>query len=318
MGRLATFGESMLRLSTPSGEKLEATSTLEMRTAGAESNVAITAANLGIESVWLSKVPENPLGRRVVRDLRANGVEPRVVWDTKPQARQGVYFVEIGRPPRGTRVLYDRADSAVTSAKPGALDLDAIRGADYFCTSGITPALSDTLRVTVRELLEVAASSGTRTVLDVNYRSALWSTASARDTLGELLPLVDVVVSAERDARSVFGYDGDPESIVTGLRNDFHSDVVILTRGAEGSIAVDVDRTYRQDAFVTEPIDPIGAGDAFLGGFLAHRLNGESISESLEFGSAAAALCLTVNGDGGVFTREGVESVRAGDTELDR
>ena len=142
MTRLLTFGETMLRLSPADGDRLETSRQLDFRTAGAESNVAIAASNLGLEATWASKLPDSPLGRRVSREVRSHGVETNVTWTDA--GRQGVYFIEQAGEPRGTNVIYDRADAAIRTATPDELtagiDLDAI---DALYTSGITPALSD-------------------------------------------------------------------------------------------------------------------------------------------------------------------------------
>src|SRR6056297_3973119 len=130
---LVTFGETMLRLNPPAGTRLETATTLEFRTAGAESNVAIAASRLGTSSVWLSKLPDSPLGRRVTNEVRTHGVEPRIEWDD--EARQGAYYIEHGSTPRSTTVIYDRADAAITTAHPTDRYQEAIRDAEVFYTS---------------------------------------------------------------------------------------------------------------------------------------------------------------------------------------
>lgn len=319
MPALTTFGETMLRLSPPSTGRLETATELELRIGGAESNVAIAAANLGIDVAWLSKLPQNPLGRRVTRDLLANGVEPAIAWDSRSSSRLGTYYLEPGKPPRVTNVIYDRTNSAVTTATPDDLDLELIRDATYFCTSGITPALSDTLRETTGHLLEIAAAAGTRTVLDLNYRSKLWSRTEAAETMDRLLPMVDVICGAERDARSVLGGEGDIETVVTDLRSAYEADLVVLTRGDDGAVAAERGETiHRQPAYPAETVDPIGTGDAFLGGFLAHRIKGDAIPAALDAGAAAAALSRTMNGDWPVLSPEEIPMVRDGETGISR
>ncbi|ELZ88662.1 2-keto-3-deoxygluconate kinase [Haloferax sulfurifontis ATCC BAA-897] len=175
---LVTFGETMIRLSPPEGERIETAQSLEFRTAGAESNVAVAASRLGCSAAWLSKLPDSPLGRRVTTELRTHGVEPYVRWDD--DARQGAYYIEQGRSPRPTNVIYDRADAAVTTARPDELAVEAVEDAAVFYTSGITPALSETLRETTGELLQTATEAGTTTAFDLNYRSKLWSPSDAR------------------------------------------------------------------------------------------------------------------------------------------
>ena len=307
MTRLAAFGETMLRFSPPEGTRLEAATELEFRTAGAESNVAIAASNLGTDAVWLSKLPDSPLGRRVVRDLRANGVATEIAWDDG--GRQGAYYIEQGPSPRGTKVVYDRADAAVTTARPDELALDAVREADVFFTSGITPALSETLGETTDELLDVASEAGTRVAFDLNYRSKLWSPEEARKAYESMLGKVDTLVLAARDAADVLGYAASDEAVAVELASTYDVDTVVVTRGEEGALARADGETHVQPAFETETLDPIGTGDAFVGGFLARRLDGDDVPAALEYGAATAALKRTVAGDLAVTTPAEVERV---------
>lgn len=310
MTGLATFGETMLRFSPPRGERLETAGTFDVVSGGAESNVAITASNLGAEAAWVSKLPRSPLGRRVERDLLANGVEAAVTWDADPSSRIGTYYFEPGGRPRDPRVIYDRRESAVTTTEPADLELEVIRNASYFCTSGITPALSETLFATTSELLELARSEGVRTVLDLNFRQQLWSVAEAREAFESLLPTVDLICAAERDARTVLGMSGDVETIAAEIRSSYDADLVVLTCGADGAVAVDDDRTYEQGAYPTETIDPVGSGDAFLGGFLAGRMEGKDVRESLDRAAAAAAICRTVVGDWSAVSMDEIDRIR--------
>ena len=312
MAELATFGETMVRLSPPAGERLETARELAFRTAGAESNVAVAAARLGTASTWLSKVPDSPLGRRVLGDLRRHGVEPNVTLTD--DGRQGTYYLEFGGEPRGTNVVYDRERSAVTTATVDNLDLAAIRDAAAFYTSGITPALSDTLRETTATLLDEAVSAGTRTAFDLNYRSKLWTPERARACYDELLPRIDLLVAAERDARRVLGRDGDRERIARDLRREFDISVVVLTLGAEGALAVDAEGVTRQPAYDADTLDPIGTGDAFVGAFLSQWIRGASIPRALDYAAGAAAVKRTLKGDLAVLTPAEVESVIGGES----
>jgi 2-keto-3-deoxygluconate kinase (EC 2.7.1.45) len=200
---LVTFGETMLRLSPSAGERLSTTRRLDARAGGAESNVAVAGASLGIETAWLSKLPDSPLGRRIVHELRGHGVTPHVAWDDDPEARLGTYYLEPGGAPRGTNVIYDRADASITTVRPAELATEAVADADYCYTSGITPALSEAAEETTAHLLERAQTAGTTTVFDLNYREKLWPPATARATYRELFPSVDVLVAPRRDARRV-------------------------------------------------------------------------------------------------------------------
>lgn len=313
MTDLVTFGETMLRFSPPGNERLETTTELEVRAAGAESNVAVAAARLGAEAVWVSKLPDSPLGRRVTSELESYGLETDVV--RSDEGRQGTYYLEFAGEPRGTNVIYDRADAAVTTASTEELPAERIRSAEWFYTSGITPALSETLRETTETLLWSARDSGTKTAFDLNYRSKLWSPEEARETLTNLFEHVDVLVTAVRDAREVLGLSGDPESIGRELVDEHDFETVIVTLGSKGALAIRDGRTIEQSSFETETHDPIGTGDAFVGGYLARRIRGADVEEALEVGAATAALKRTIPGDIAVVTREEVERVIREDGE---
>lgn len=310
MSSLVTFGETMLRLSPEPGTRIETASELEFRTAGAESNVAIAASNLGLEAVWASKLPDSPLGRRVVRDVRSHGVEPAIVWSST--GRQGTYYLEQGGEPRGTNVVYDRTHAAVrtTTIDELADEID-LEAHDACYVSGITPALSDQLAETTDELFRRAREAGAETVFDLNYRSKLWSPSEARAVCEPLLERVDVLVVAARDARTVLDRTGSDEEVLRALASEYEPDAVVLTQGGDGAIAIDDGTVSDQPAFPAETRDPIGTGDSFVGGFLADYLEGGTVESALEYGAATAALKRTLSGDVAVVTPEEVERVRS-------
>lgn len=305
---LITFGETMVRLSPPDRGRLETAETLRFRTAGAESNVAIAASRLGAETAWISKLADSPLGRRVVADVRQHGVEPAVVWSE--DERQGTYFLEHGNEPRGTTVVYDRSDAAVTTATPDELATDVIKHGMYYYTSGITPALANQLLETSRKLLKTAIEAGTTTVFDVNYRSKLWKSSRARKVIRSLFPLIDVVIIALRDAQKMLNIEGDAKTIAIKLERTHGFETVLVTRGHEGVLALSDGEVIRQEAFETETLDPIGTGDAFVGGFLAAQIQNMSLKDALEQGAATAALKRTLKGDLAVVTQSEVDRVR--------
>ncbi|WP_049980570.1 bifunctional 2-dehydro-3-deoxygluconokinase/2-dehydro-3-deoxygalactonokinase [Halolamina rubra] len=306
---LATFGESMLRYSPPAGERLETTDDLAVHVGGAESNVAVAAGRLGCDAAWLSKLPDSPLGRRVERGVREHGVEPLVA---SGEGRVGTYYLEPGGEPRGTSVVYDRADAAVRTATPDELAVDRIRAADAFYTSGITPALSETLVETIEELLVAAGEAGATRAFDLNYRAKLWAPEEAAATIRPLLDHVDVLVVADRDAATVLDRDGEAATVARNLAADYGCDLVVVTRGDAGAVAAHDGETYEQDALATDTVDPVGTGDAFVGGLLASRLAGESVPGALEVAAATAALKRTLAGDAAVVTPDEVAAVLEG------
>ncbi|SEK31366.1 bifunctional 2-dehydro-3-deoxygluconokinase/2-dehydro-3-deoxygalactonokinase [Haloferax larsenii] len=310
MTDLVTFGETMLRLSPPRGERLETAREFEVQAGGAESNVAVAAARLGRDAAWFSKLPDSPLGRRVVGELRSHGVATDgVVWDD--EHRQGLYYLEHGVEPRPTNVVYDRADAAVTTLETGEVDLDAVRDADVCYTSGITPALSTTLHETTKDVLEAAQEAGTTTAFDLNYRTKLWAPDEAAAGYRDLFDAIDVLFAAQRDAETVLGRDGDAESVARGLAADYDFETVVVTRGAEGSLALADGDVYEQGVYEAETHDAIGTGDAFVGGYLAKHLDGGDVADSLQWASATASFKRTIEGDVAVVTPEDIERVVA-------
>lgn len=309
MPDLITFGETMLRLSPPRGERLERTRSLNTAIGGAESNVAVAAAQLNCEAVWMSKLPSSPLGRRITRELQSHGVQPAVAWDEADSARLGTYYLEHGGTPRGTDVIYDRRDASVTTVTPSELPTDTLESAELFYTSGITPALSPTLEETTKTLLTAAHQAGTKTVFDLNYRSKLWAPTAAGATYESLFPHIDVLVAAERDVGTCLNREGDAVEVSSGLHRDFGFETVVLTRGKHGSVAVHDNNVFEQDAYATDTFDPVGSGDAFVGGYLARRIHGGDIPDALTYGAATASLKRTIDGDLAVVTPQEVKAV---------
>jgi 2-dehydro-3-deoxygluconokinase len=309
MTDIVTFGETMLRLSPPRGDRLERTGELDVQAGGAESNVAVAAARLGCDAVWVSKLPDSPLGRRVVSELRSHGVRTGIAWDDSGETRMGTYYLEHGGDPRGTNVVYDRSGAAVTTAKPAELPRGAVRNAEVFYTSGITPALSPTLAETTASLLETAQDAGTTTAFDLNYRSKLWTPEEAGAEYESLFPHVDVLVGAERDVETCLGRSGDPVEVARELAAEYDFETTIVTLSDEGSVAVHDGEVYEQGVYAADTFDAIGTGDAFVGGFLANRLDGGDVPSSLAYGAATASLKRTIDGDLAVVTPEEVAAV---------
>jgi 2-dehydro-3-deoxygluconokinase len=174
-----------------------------------------------------------------------------------------------------------------------------------FFTTGITPALSETLAETTQTLL----GTETTTAFDLNYRGKLWSPDEARATYEDLLPAVDLLFASERTARSVLGCEGTAASIADGLRTAYDCEIVVVTQGADGAVAQTASDTVTQSTFESETLDPVGTGDAFVGAFLSRYVRGASLAEAMEWGAATAALKRTIAGDLAVVTPGEVESV---------
>jgi 2-dehydro-3-deoxygluconokinase len=305
-----TLGETMVRLSPPGHVRLGYSPTLEMHIGGAESNVAVGLSRLGVSTAWVSRLPENPLGRFVAESLRSHGVDVSgITW--AHNERMGMYYMERGTPPRSTRVWYDRANSAASRMSPDALPRDLIGGARWLHLTGITPALSESCAETVRECVALARRNGATVSLDVNYRALLWSPEKAHDALTPLCEAADVVIVAARDAAALWHATGDPAAVLQAQWGG----TVIVTNGENGASANDGAMTgavtIHCPAFDTVPVERIGAGDAFAAGVIFRLIAGDSLPDALRYGAAVAALKLTIAGDLALVNREEVEQLIA-------
>jgi len=288
----------MIRLAAPGHERLEAAAALELSIGGTESNVAVALARLGRRVTWLSALPANPLGRRIAGTLRGHGVDTSlVIWSGN--ARAGVYFLEPGAPPRPTRVIYDRANSALALIDPDALPYDEVACSRALHLTGITPALSDNCAVACRRLAERAREAGVPLVFDVNYRSLLWTPDEAAQGLAYFLANVNLLVCGRGDAATIWGIDGSAEETARALLERSAARLVVVTDGGRGAIALTRDgQVYRQAAAQVEVVDPVGAGDGFLAGFLHVWLDApDDIPAALRSGTALASLQMTMPGD---------------------
>ena len=293
-----TFGETMIRLATLDHERLEDADRLELRIGGTESNVGVALARLGRRVCWLSALPDNPLGRRVARELRGHGVDVSYVQWTE-EGRAGLYFLDVGAQPRPTRVIYDRADSAVARLDPDLVDYELVGRARLLHLTGITPAISPSCAEICRRLVEAAMSSGVPVSLDVNYRALLWSPEEARAGLEPLLNYVTLLFAGAGDAATIWGLDGEPADLGRALLARSSAQLVIVTAGAAGATLVGRTGTvHAAPALPVDVVDAIGAGDAFAAGFFSVWLESPDDTRSaLRAGAAMAALKMTMPGD---------------------
>ena len=201
---LVTFGEAMVRLTPPDFQRLEQARSFDAYVGGGELNVAVAAARLGVASRWVSRLPDNALGRMIANRAREQGVDIHIDWTSDDRA--GLYFAELGAAPRASSVLYDRAQSAISRIAPGTIDWPAIfSGARWFHISGITPALSESAARVTAESMIAAKKAGLTVSYDLNYRGKLWTPEKARAVQEPLMEHVDVLITTEEDTRVVFG-----------------------------------------------------------------------------------------------------------------
>ena len=299
---LVTFGEAMVRLSPPALQRLEQASTLTASVGGSELNVAVLAARLGVTSRWVSRLPDNALGRMIADRAREQGVDPHVEWGA--DGRVGLYFVELGGA-RISSVLYDRAGSAFSRITPGSIDWTSVfAGARWYHVSGITPALSDGAAQVTAESLAAAKGAGLTVSYDLNYRAKLWSAKQACTVQEPLMEHVDVLIAGEEDARVIFGAES-----AESLAKRFEIGAVAITlRDNPCSATVAADgKVYSAPRVEVDSVDPIGAGDAFCGGLIVSRLEHRGWDDAVRFATATAALKHTIPGDFCLVSRNEVE-----------
>lgn len=307
---VVTFGEAMIRLAAPHGEALESASRFDVHAAGAEANVAVTLARMGFRSGWISRLVNDPLGRRIAGEMRRHGVDTStVVWTS--QGRTGLYFVEQAPAPRGVTVHYDRAGSACSALAPEEIDWAYVRAARWAHVTGITPALSESCAATVAKFLGEARAGGVRTSFDVNHRRKLWTAERARTALQPLLEGVDLIIATQEDAREVFELAGKTPDLAAGLRKHARAGSAVVTAGADGAYLADGSTVHHEPAISGAEVDPIGRGDAFAAGLLWGALEGD-LRAGLRYGAALAALAQTYWGDVPWCTRQDVVAVLAG------
>ena len=300
---LVTFGEAMVRLSAPAEQRLDEARSFDAYAGGSELNVAVLAARLGVTSRWVSRLPDNPLGRMIATRAAEQGVDAQVDWTS--EGRVGLYFLESGASVHITSVVYDRAGSAFSRIEPGSIDwASMLAGARWYHVSGITPALSDGAAQVTRESLVAAKKAGLTVSYDVNYRGKLWSDGKARAVQEPLLEHVDVLVVTQEDARLVFGADS-PES----LAERFNLSAVAMTLRDNPCSAIVLADGHRHTAprHPVRTIDRIGAGDAFTGGLIVSRLDQRGWDETVRFATATAGLKHTIPGDFCLINRSDVE-----------
>ncbi|HET7466427.1 MAG TPA: sugar kinase [Candidatus Dormibacteraeota bacterium] len=312
--QLVTLGEAMLRLSVRPGDRLEDAAALEVHVAGSEANVAYAAARVGLRSAWVSALPDNPLGHRIVNTLGAAGVDTSLVrWVAN--ARLGLYFVELASAPRPISVTYDRAHSAMAKASVDDFDWRAACDTQFLHVSGITLGLSASCRDIAHRAMTDARAQGGKVTFDVNYRQKLWEREPAAAAARSAAKLADLVICTLEDARDLFQVQGTGEKAAAQLRSELQVETVVLTLGTEGAVAVGEDVAIKRAGHRVETVDRVGAGDAFTAGLVWGLIDG-SLELGLERGLAMSALKMSLRGDlfrldasdvTGLLAREGRE-----------
>lgn len=297
----------MLRLNPPQRERLETSTALEMRIGGSESNTAVALTRLGRRTAWFSRLPNNPLGHRIARELRGEGVDvSRVRWTDS--GRVGTYYIEYGASPRPHRIVYDRAHSAASTMSPEDLERVLEAGAAHLHVSGITPALSSSCAELTSQAVIAARANGMSTSFDINFRAKLWDAAVARQVLAPMLSSIDLVICSFDDAETVLGLSGTPEDRAASLCAVYGCGAAVLTCGADGAVGCSSGHILRVDTQTAVELDRVGAGDAFAAGVIDGFL-ADNLLLGLQQGAAMAALKHTIHGDHLTADRDEIDSV---------
>jgi 2-dehydro-3-deoxygluconokinase len=333
--KVVTFGEVMMRLTPPGFLRFVQAGSFGVIYAGAEVNVAITLANLGIPTDFVSRLPKNDLGDACINYIRQFNVGvDRIV---RGGDRLGVYFVETGTSQRGNKVIYDRANSAFATLTPEMVDWDEVfSDAQWFHWTGITPAVSSEAAETCLEAVKNAKEAGLTVSCDLNYRANLWKWGkTAEEVMSELVKYIDVLSGNEEDAEKVFGIKA-PEVDVTKGKVEAESyrfvgeklverfpNLKLVAITLRTSISADHNRwsgvlydgrtLYKSATYdITHIVDRVGAGDAFAGGLIYALICEGDLQKALDFAVAISCLKHTIYGDSCVVRLEEVERLVRG------
>jgi 2-dehydro-3-deoxygluconokinase len=337
MKKIVTFGEIMLRLSPPGALRFGQARSFDVVYGGGESNVAVTLANFGLDTEFVTRLPTNEIGEACLQYLRQYAVGTSHVL--RGGERLGIYFLEMGSVMRGSQVVYDRANSSFATIKPGMVDWKTVfQDAAWFHWTGITPAISEGAAVVCQEAVETARTMGVTVSCDMNYRAKLWKWGkTAGEVMERLVATSDVVIANEEDAEKVFGIKAPEAEVNAGkvsseqyayvceeLHNKFpHLKTIAIT--LRGSLSASHNtwsavfwqgnRIFTAPVYnITPIVDRVGGGDSFMGGLIYGLLTfANNPQKALDFAVAASALKHTVFGDFNLVTVSEVEKLTQGD-----
>jgi 2-dehydro-3-deoxygluconokinase len=292
---VTTLGEMLVRLSVPSGRRLEHASQLDVHPAGAEANVATLLSRLERRTCWLGALPANPLGRLAFNSLRTAGVDTSGIrW--REGGRMGTYYVEFGEPPRGIQVTYDRAPSCAAELQVGEIDWDLLFSSRLLHLTGITPALSPSCREIVSEAIGRAKAQNVPVSFDINFRQKLWSAPDAAQTLLPLIQGLELLFCNQADAARLFHCTGSMPEVAQAILEQSKARYVVVTFGDQGALLWNGREWLHETARPTRIVDRLGAGDALAAGVI-HGWLDKDLTAGLRYGVTLAALALSQLGD---------------------
>lgn len=341
MKKVVTFGEIMLRLAPPGFLRFSQTNSFDVVYGGGESNVAVSLANYGVPVDFVTRLPNNDIGQCALMEMRKRGVgTDKIVYGGD---RLGIYFLETGAVSRGSKVVYDRAHSAIAEIQPGMIDWDSVfKGVEWFHWTGITPAISQGAADACLEAVKVAESKGVTISTDLNYRAKLWKycdAAKRENIMAELTSYCDIVLGNEEDAEKHFGIhpkgldvhkDGanikaeaflsvckqmmerfpKAKKVITTLRGS-----ISASHNTWAGVLWDGEKMYETRQYqITHIVDRVGGGDSFMGGLIYGLLKyPEDDQNALDFAVAASCLKHTIKGDANLVMVDEVEKLMGGD-----
>ncbi len=327
MAKVIAFGEMMLRLAPEGYYRFVQASSFGATYGGGEANVCVSLANYGVDAAFVTKLPNHEIGQCAVNELRRYGVDPSMI--TRGGDRVGIYFLEKGASQRPSKVIYDRANSAIALAESKDFNWNTIfEGAEWFHFTGITPALGDNVSEICLEACKAAKAHGMTVSCDLNYRRKLWNREKAGKVMAGLMKYIDVCIANEEDAADVFGIRAENNDVTAGkvnhegyrevakkLADTFGFKKVAIT--LRGSISANDNNWaamlytdgnyYFSRNYLIHIVDRVGGGDSFGAGLIYSCLQGYNPQDTIEFAAAASCLKHSIEGD---FNQADLDQVR--------
>lgn len=325
--RVITFGEIMLRLQPEGYKRFMQAERYEAVYGGGEANVSVSLAQMGVDTAFVTKLPDNAIADKCIKEMRGWGVDTSLIM--RGGERMGIYFCEKGAGVRGSNVIYDRAHSSMSEIKSEDIDFSAVlKDAGWLHFTGITPALGDNVARATLDLVSAAKKKGIKISCDLNYRAKLWSREKANKVMSKLLSYVDVLISNEEDCKDVLGLTADDSDIVGGKLNaDAYGRLGAKVKEAFPSLSciaftlresvsasvnnwsaviTDGKTVYGSRKYTLNIVDRVGGGDSFGAGLIYALIKGFDYGKAIDFAVAASALKHTVEGD---FNVAGVNEI---------
>lgn len=334
--KVITFGELMLRLSAPGYTRFVQAQSFDVTFGGGEANVAVSLANYGLKSYFLTKLPKHEIGQAAVNHLRRYGVSDEFI--VRGGKRVGIYFLETGFSQRASKVIYDRLNSAIGSMKKDEVDWENIfKNVDWFHWTGITPALGKNAQECLHEACRAAKKNNVTISCDLNFRKKMWTETEAQSVMNPLMEYVDVCIANEEDTEKSLGLKPRNTNVSQAalneegyfqlaeeLKSKFAFNAVAITlresfsasrNGWSALLLDDRDclKPYRSKKYDIQLVDRVGGGDAFASGLIYGLLSNSDTRQALEFAVAASVLKQTIPGDFNLVSLEEVEKLAQGD-----